>query len=209
MGSKQFRWVLLIAVLAFGGTAQADTVYVNGSYAFASGAYGIPPYGGTLNGQAASFYCVDFAHDITGGTSWDVTTASLAGSDFSSTRLSSTLGSGTQTAYLAMAYLVTQMMGITGMDPGSQLQDAEDQFAIWSFSGGPDPYGTNSAIIAAALAAVQATGFSGAGFEILTPTGSYGQEFIINTPEPGVLLLLVTGLAFVMFFRNRTLLAHK
>jgi hypothetical protein len=66
-------------------------------------------------------------------------------------------------------------------DPKTQ---AEDQFAIWTFSGSTlDPYGTDASLVAAALAA--ANGFNGQGFEILTPTdGTYGQEFIIKTPEP-------------------------
>jgi len=48
------------------------------------------------------------------------------------------------------------------------------------------------------LAAVQA-GFTGAGWEILTPTGSAGQEFLIfvGVPEPGELLLLLIGLIVV------------
>lgn len=86
------------------------------------------------------------------------------------------------------------MMGITQMDPASLLQKAEDQFAIWSLTGGPDPYGTDGSIVPAAIAAVQATGFNGAGSEILTPTGSTGQEFLVNTPEPSILILLVIGL---------------
>jgi len=194
--------LLLVGAIAFAGAAKADTVAVDGSYSFPSYGYGIPPYGGTLNGQSASFYCVDFTHDITGGMSWYVTTASLTGSDFSSTRLWSTLGSGTQTAYLEMAYLVMQMMGST-----SQLQQAEDQYAIWSLTGGPNPYGTNGAIVAAALAAVQA-GFNGQGFEILTPTGSMGQEFLVKTPEPGVLALLMIGLVVLGLLRSRILPAH-
>lgn len=79
-------------------------------------------------------------------------------------------------------------MGITQMDPASQNLKAEDQFAVWSFTGWSGPYGTDSSIVAAALAAVQA-GFSGEGFEILTLTGITGQEFIIKTSEPSILIL--------------------
>lgn len=175
---------LLVLALTFSGSAKADTVYVDGSYAFANGGYGIPPYGGTLNGQSAQFFCVDFSTPIFAGESWQVTVTSLAGSNFSLTKLKN------QTSYLEMAWLITQMMSAT-----TQLQKAADQYAIWSFTGGPNPYGSNSTLVAAALAAVQG-GFSGAGWDILTPTGSAGQEFLIfvGVPEPGQLLLLLVGL---------------
>ena len=180
-------FVLAVLTLTFAGAAKADTVYVDGSYAFASGGYGIPPYGGTLNGQSASFYCVDFSTPIWAGESWQVTVTSLTGSNFSLTKLQN------QTSYLEMAWLVTQMMSTT-----SQYQKSMDQYAIWSFTGGPNPFGTNSTLVAAALAAVQG-GFSGQGWEILTPTGSAGQEFLVfvGVPEPAELLMLLIGLAVV------------
>lgn len=178
---------LFVLALTFSGGAKADTVYVDGSYAFANGGYGIPPYGGTLNGQSEQFFCVDFSTPIWGGESWQVTVTSLTGSNFSLTKLQN------QTSYLEMAWLITQMMSST-----SQLQKAMDQYAIWSFTGGPNPYGSNSTLVAAALAAVQG-GFSGQGWEILTPTGSAGQEFLIfvGVPEPAELLMLMIGLAIV------------
>jgi PEP-CTERM motif len=192
MSSRLIRWGLALAFLAFAGTAKADTVSVNGSYAFASNGYGIPPYGGTLNGQSESFYCVDFTHDITGGMSWNVNITSLAGSNFSATLLDN------QTTYEEMAWLVTNMMG-----SGSQTQEAEDQFAIWSLTGGPNPFGKDAALVAEALAAVE-SGFTGQGFEILTPTGATGQEFLVYVPEPSVLPLLCIGLlALAFFFRKR------
>lgn len=105
MGVRRLGYCLLVVgILGFARTTKADTVAVNGSYPFASNGYGIPPYGGTLNSggvtQSEQFYCVDFTHDITGGISWNVTTTSLSGSDFSSTLLWSKLGSATQNTYL-------------------------------------------------------------------------------------------------------------
>jgi len=115
MGLK-LRWLLVFGILAFAGTVKADplnTVQIDGSYAFVANGYGIPPYGGTLNGQSQSFYCVDFSSHISAGDSWYVSITNLAGSDFSSTKLFATLGNnGAQTAYLEMAWLATQMMGI-------------------------------------------------------------------------------------------------
>ena len=202
MSLKRFTWLFLFAfaALIFVVPANADpinTVKVDGTYAFANGGYGIPPYGGTLNGQSEAFYCVDFSATIKAGDSWNVYITNLTGSSFSSTRLQN------QTSYLEMAWLVTQMMSTT-----SQWQQAEDQYAIWSFTGGPNPYGTNSNLVAAALAAVNA-GFTGQGWEILTPTGSLGQEFLILVPEPGELLLVMAALLTLMLVQGRRFAGTK
>ena len=175
-------FALFILAFAFPGAAKADTVVIDGTYAFANNGYGIPPYGGWLNGVREAFFCVDFSSTIAPPYTWQVNVTSLAGSNFSLTKL------GNQTSYVEMAWLITQMMSAT-----TNLQKAMDQYAIWSFSGGPNPYGTNSSLVAAALAAVQG-GFSGQGWEILTPTGGAGQEFLIFVPEPGELILLIVGL---------------
>jgi len=187
-----------VLLLALPGAAKADTVYVDGTYAFADGGFGIPPYGGTLNGVQQSFFCVDFSTPIWGGESWQVTVTSLTGSNFSGTKL------GNQTTYLEMAWLITQMMGTT-----NQLQKAMDQYAIWGFTGGPDPYSANGSLVAAALAAVSA-GFSGAGWEILTPTGSAGQEFLIfvGVPEPGEAVTLIIGLGVVALAMRKKRVAN-
>jgi PEP-CTERM motif len=201
---KLLRFVVCVLAVTFVSSAKADavnTVYFDGSYSFAdSNGYGIPPYGGTLNGQTESFYCVDFSHEIQAGQSWYVGITSLTGSNFSSTRL------GNQSTYMVMAYLITQMMG-----PGvTQLQKAADQYAIWSFSGGPaNPYGSTSAIVAAALTGMQNSGFTGQGWEILTPTGNVGQEFLVYVPEPGALLLLVVGLVLMGTTMRKRLFAGE
>jgi hypothetical protein len=196
MHLKLLRLVVAILAVTFASSAKADslnTVYVDGSAAFWVGSIGIPPYGGTLNKQSESFYCVDFSSPIKAGDTWGVNITSLTGSNFGSTRLGNQQYGGVS-AYLVMAYLITEMMG-----PGVSNQNkAAYQYAIWSFSGGPpNPYGNTSTILAFALTGMANSHFAGQGWEILTPTGSVGQEFLIYVPEPGALLLLVVGLVLM------------
>jgi hypothetical protein len=194
---KLLRLVVVVLAVTFVSSAKADpvnTVYVDGSYAFAdSNGVPIPPYGGTLNDHSESFFCVDFSHHISPGDSWTVNINSLTGSNFGATRLGNQQYGGVS-VYLVMAYLITEMMG-----PGVSNQNkAAYQYAIWSFSGGPaNPYGNTSVILAAALTGMATNHFAGQGWEILTPTGSLGQEFLIYVPEPRALLLLVVGLVLM------------
>jgi hypothetical protein len=207
---RRFLLVAAVALASLAPSAYADsTVYFDGSYSFGNNGYGIPPYGGTLDGQPASFYCVDFSHDISGGTSWSaLVTPVTPGGNYSGTYLGSPssptyLGSNAiaGNAYTVFAWILTQM-GQTS----DQTTLAEDQWAIWSVTdGGYDPYGTANAlgIFEQAEAAISA-GYNGSGWEILTPDkGTYGQEFMVNTPEPAGILLLALGLGALMLLKRR------
>lgn len=204
---KVFRKLLLVAAVSLLGwapSALADSsVYVNGSYAFGNNGYGIPPYGGTLNGQSAEFYCVDFSHDISGGDSWlAIPTAIGPSANYGSTYLGSATIDG-YSDYLIFAYIITEMQGTS-----SELTQAEDQWAIWSVTDGSvgDPYGNAASIFSAAAAGIGSSGFTGQGWEILTPDAKlnqYGQEFLVYTPEPSVVLLLAVGLCGLVFLKRR------
>lgn len=192
MSIKWMQW-LLAGLLLTAVSAKADSVTVNGSFAFVDHGAGIPPYLGTLNGHDASFYCVDFGHPISGNTGWTATATSLVGaSGYSNTYLQN------QTTYLEMAWLITQMRGTS-----SQTLQAQYQWAVWYLSVGSnlnlvkDPYTKDVFWATAAATAVLQNHFTVSGWEILTPDpkGSYGQEFIVvGTPESSSLLLLGIGL---------------
>jgi hypothetical protein len=219
--ARKFLLVAAVALASFAPSAFADGVSVNGSYSFGNNGYGIPPYGGTLDGQPAEFYCVDFSHDISGGMSWNAVVTPLsgltAGGNYSATYLGnpsspSYLGSNFEAnlAYLVFAYIITEMQQTPDNTPAGQTAIAEDQWAIWAVTGATDPYGISSAlgIIENAETAI-ADGYNGAGWEILTPgPGQYGQEFMVQTPEPSTILLLALGLGTLLFWKRRQVLQN-
>ena len=200
MRSKRILWVL--PILAFSALPlmanSQDYVYVNGSNGGISNGYPIGPYGGTLNGSPAQFFCVDCNSPIYANTGWTANVTNLVSSSgYGQTFLQS------QTTYLEMAWLAMQMMN----PRNSKAIDAQLQWAIWYLSLNKSQqnssfpnYQTDLYWDQQALKAVNAPGFALTGWEILTPAGRYGQEFLFDpppgaaTPEPSTLLLLSAGL---------------
>src|ERR1700722_8183786 len=211
---RRFLLVTAVALASLAPSAFADsTVYFDGSYSFGDNGYGIPPYGGTLDGQSTQFYCVDFSHDITAGMTWSAAvTPVTVGGGYSSTFLGNSssptyAGSNANAGsdYLLFAYILTEMGQTT-----NQTTQAEDQWAIWSFTdGGYDPYGSANLASIIANAESNLSSFNPAGWEILTPdAGTYGQEFMINTPEPSSMLLLALGLGALFMLNRRQALVN-
>jgi hypothetical protein len=180
----------------------ADDVAFTGTAAFDDPATGtsMSPYSGTLNGQSVEYFCVDFSTGVSSTSSWTATPTFLTNSPphYENTLQFQMTGSNNtaENSYLEMAWLIEQLQA--AINANDLDTAAQDEWAIWSFSGGLDPYNTNAGLLGNAQLAVQ-NGFTVSGWEILTPeAGQRGQEIIlVTTPEAGTLVLLLFGVIAV------------
>lgn len=207
---KLLLWVFVLVFLA-AAPSRADNVQFTGQAAFDDPATGISmsPYSGLLNGQAVQYFCVDFSTGVSSTASWTATATILSpSSSFANTLQYQKMqsSSAAELNYLEMAWLITQLE--SAIAANSLNTAAEDEWAIWSFTGGLNPYNTNAQLLSEAQLAVQ-NGFTAANMEILTPAqGQIGQELmvVVATPEPSSFLLAFAG-AMTLFglykFRRR------
>jgi hypothetical protein len=216
---------LFAAVLVAGPFAFADSgvnmkfTGVNGAN---DGVYYVSPYTGvmnygTSNAQNVVLFCDDIKNDIYIGETWtanitNLGTALTTTNGFADTRYGGAPGSPVSNpaiAYQEAAWLTTQF--------ASHPNDLVSlQYALWDIMNhGSEPltYGDagwwyNQAGLLGNYGSINVNNF-----EIITNTGTLcltgqEQEFIVQTPEPGTLALLLCGmLAVVMFSVSRARLS--
>lgn len=174
----------------------------------ATGGYGansfyVGPYTGTMDGTSLFLYCVDFAHEIKVGDSWNANVTTLSGPLDGRTRFSDA------TLYKQAAWLTTQYAGHAG-----STEDIQD--AIW-YLFNPTLWSASSpgAFTAAndwVIQAKDAKNYASLNFDYFkvvtdnTPSPITGekQEFLVQvTPEPASLVLMATGLLGIVGVARR------
>jgi len=212
---------IAVVLLATAATASADSVTLtinNGGNITDGGVY-VGPYNFTTStGQSLQLICDSFSNDVYPPETWTATTATVGSN---ATGLNGSLNS---TGYAEVAWLAQKMFA----NLSNTQVVADIQWAIWDiFDAGPcgtgvsncDKYGTPSNPTGNAadplgingwLTAAQNNYASGnySNVTIYTPSSGWPagdgtpQEYI-GVPEPGVVLLLGTGLAALILFRRR------
>jgi len=199
---------LLAAPFAFadGGLVNMQFGYVNGAQ---DGTYYVSPYYGTMNNQPVTLFCDDVRNEVTWGETWtaNVTNlgAAIANSSFGNTR-GSLVYSNPALEYEAAAYLASEIATTSLTD---QTDLVALQYALWNVLD-PGYISSNSGLAwtdyttAMALAQNGQTNLNFSNFEIVTNGGpdfplalsgpKQVQEFIIMTPEPGTLVLMLSGM---------------
>ena len=215
--------------LAMGAFAANPTMTLTGagSYNIMDGVY-VNPYDGRVNypnGTVlnASIICNDFfAHNSIGQT-WSVTeltVGSLTLANITQTRWGQglTTDAAKQAAILTYqrgAYLATQLMATSDLATQGQLS-----FALWGlFNPSALNYvtGFNKTKALEFLAAAQSMTFAAGSFanvSIFTPSPLNGPQemFVVRTPEPGAIALLLVnaafGLGMIVLLRRRAAAAR-
>jgi hypothetical protein len=190
--------LMLVPFAYADGPVQMVFQNVNGAN---DGQYYVSPYYGTMNGQTVTLFCDDILNEITFGQSWSANVTNLGTAvntnNFSQTRYGSVAGSavlGNPTlAYEEAAWLTLQFAS----NPGDLVNL---QYALWDITnpgarGNGNPYVQNWLL----LASENYGTINLSNFEIVTNVGpltltGQEQEFIVQTPEPGTLVLLICGM---------------
>jgi PEP-CTERM motif len=209
--TKACKYLFVFAVLAL--LVATPRAFADGTSMYLSGAgdnapYGVyvGPYYATVNGVANTpVICDDYSHDSYIGESW---TANLStSSNMSDVRFN-------PANYDELAYLANILFGLNG----SNNAEADAlQYAIWYLDdptdvaaaiGGYGFFSDSTDVDGVAYwrnqAALNATPADLSDILIYTPTsGGNPQEFLVQTPEPGVILLLAIGLAGLFLLKRR------
>jgi len=181
---------------------------VNGSN---DGQYYVSPYTGTMNGQAVTLFCVDMINEVNFGQTWQANVTNLASGNLSNTRYGdsaiSPVAANAGILYAEAAWLTTQF--------ASNSSDYVSlQYALWDLMNpGSEPTSYGNVQHWLDLAAVNYGSIDPSQFEIITNVGPVTltgqvQEFIIRTPEPGTLALLLCGLLALTVLVSRQRIAQ-
>ena len=168
------------------------------------GSFYVSPYMGTMNGQPVALFCDDIANAINFNQTWQANVTNLGTAlntvnGFSDTRYGGLANSAT--LYQEAAWLTTQFAS-------NQGDYVNLQYALWNLmnpGGAPTNAGEQDWL---AQAALNYSSIDPSGFSIITNVGpvtatGQEQEFIVNTPEPGVLAMLLCGMLLIAVVLQR------
>jgi hypothetical protein len=190
--------LMLVPFAYADGPVQMVFQGVNGAN---DGQYYVSPYYGTMNGQTVTLFCDDIINEVTFGQTWSANVTNLATAvntvNFSQTRYGSVAGSlvlsNPALAYEEAAWLTTQFAS----HPGDLVNL---QYALWDIMN-PGARGNGNSDVQnwLTMASLNYGTVNLNNFEVVTNVGPLTltgqvQEFIVQTPEPGTLALLICGM---------------
>lgn len=190
----------LVPLAKADGPVYMEFVGVNGVN---DGQYYVSPYNGLMNGQPVTLFCDDIINEVNFGQTWwaNVTNLGTAVStdNFSQTRYGS-VGAGQLLTTPSIAYAEAAWLVSQSQFAANEGDLVNWQYALWDIMN-PGARGNTNPDVQQWL--TWASEYYGTvnlnNYEIVTNCGPLTltgqvQEFIIQTPEPGTLALLLCGL---------------
>ena len=184
---------LIIALVVFASALWASpietgTLTLTGVNGQSVDGYDVSPYYATLGSAGLVVYCDDFLDSVSIGESWPVDVYAgyaVTGAMFS-----------------AADYPV--LFWLAGQE--TVTNEIPTQGAMWAETDPTFPDSTAASVVLLAEAQADAGSVNLSSWDIMTPVGDVGQEFIVDsvtmTPEPGTLVLLMAcAFVFVIFIK--------
>jgi PEP-CTERM motif-containing protein len=211
-----FALLMLTTPLAHAdGTTTMLFSGVNGAN---DGIYYVSPYTGVMNvgssnAQPVALFCDDINNEVYVGEIWQANVTNVATGNFSDTRYGNGSvnpnlgGTSPQTLYQEGAWIVSQFAS----HPGDYVSL---QYALWDLmtpNAEPTSYANADGIKVSqwlSLAAADYAQINPANFSIVTNVGPLAysgqvQEFIVSTPEPAAVVLMLAGMGFMFLLLRR------
>ena len=205
--ARIFAFAIFLAPFAHADGEPVNMVFnnVNGAN---DGHYYVSPYYGTMGTQSVVLFCDDIKNEISFGEKWSANVTNLGTAlstpdGFANTRYGGVTGSpvfsDASVAYQEAAWLTTQFAS----NPGDWVNL---QYALWDVMN-PGTYGNPDVTLWLNKAENPSnyTSIDPNNFEIITNVGplyltGQEQEFIVQTPEPGTVALLLCGALMLVAF---------
>jgi hypothetical protein len=216
MKLSRAMWILgLLLVLTplahADGTTTMQFTGVNGAN---DGVYYVSPYMGTMNygtsnAQTVALFCVDINNEVSVGQVWTANVTDLASGNLSNTRYgSSTDGNPNYVNSATSLKLYDEAAWLVSQFASHPTNYVSLQYALWDLmSPGAEPTTYTDGVKVSqwlTWAGQNYGSINPANFEIITNVGplKYNgqvQEFIVQTPEPATIVLLLIGLGGMFF----------
>lgn len=149
------------------------------------------PYQIIFNGQLLTAFCDDFEDTVSIGQSWEVNEYQ---------------GDGLIYPKFSASVYETEYYLVENETPANEIPT---ELAMWAETDPGFPYGTAASVEMLNEAIANSASVVPSDFEVLTPTGTYGQEFIVEkpsavvSPEPPPFLLVGFGMFGIGLWKRK------
>ena len=218
LSKAMWSFALLLVMTPLAHADGTTTMLFTGVNGANNGVYYVSPYTGVMNlgssnAQPVALFCDDINNEVYVGEIWQANVTSMATGNLSNTRYGNSSvnpnlgGTSPQTLYEEAAWIVSQFASHSG-------DYVSLQYALWDLmtpNAEPTSYANADGIQVSqwlSWASADYTQINPANFSIVTNVGPLAytgqvQEFIVSTPEPAAIVLMLVAIGFMFLLLRR------